>query len=421
MKANPVASNRSVCPDCDWVVEVPVSSAQPVKCPRCQHVLGGGKAVSENDTLALALAALILALVSLRLPFVSYSVSGVMQSMTLLDTSAELLHFHERLLAILVLFTVWVIPVLYLLAVSWILLQLIRSQQLSSFTLYLIRTIVQLRVWMMADVFLLGALVSLIKISGLAAVDLAPGFYTFIGFVILQLWVANNVSRYQLWHRLPHQHAPPAQADKSAHAQQLVGCVCCYAPNHQTAATCWRCGETLSLTRWRGWRLTLALLIAAAILLVPAHLLPVMETTSFGRTHPNTIIGGVVALWQSGDVPIAIIVFVASLVIPVAKIAILLVLLWVAECRDDTDVNNRMVLYKITDWIGRWSMIDIFVVAVLVALVRSGQLMSVYPGNAALAFALTVILTMLAAITFDTRRFFHRSTKSDNDRDYQKA
>ena len=71
----------------------------------------------------------------------------------------------------------------------------------------------------------------------------------------------------------------------------------------------------------------------------------------------------------------------------------------------------EQVLYKVTDWIGRWSMIDIFVVAVLVALVRSGQLMSVYPGNAALAFALTVILTMLAAMTFDTRRFFMPTTK----------
>ena len=136
-----------------------------------------------------------------------------------------------------------------------------------------------------------------------------------------------------------------------------------------------------------------------------------METTSFGRTQPNTIIGGVLELWQGGDAPIAIIVFVASLVIPVAKILTLLVLLYVAERGNDSTVKNRVVLYKVTDWIGRWSMIDIFVVAVLVALVRSGQLMSVYPGNAALAFALTVILTMLAAMTFDTRRFFMPTTK----------
>lgn len=399
-------SNRCVCPDCDWVVDVPVTSDTMFECPRCGHRLGGGPAVSEQTTLALALAALILALVSVWLPFVGYSASGVSHSMSLLDTGAELLHFHERLLAILVLFTVWVIPVLYLLAVSWIFLRLTHAGRFGAFTLYLIRTVVQLRVWMMADVFLLGALVSLIKISGLAAVELASGFYTFIAFVVLQLWVAHKVSRYQLWHRLPQQQAPASRTGEAATEQGLVGCICCQAPNTPDSKTCWRCGETLSLTRWRGWRLTLALLIAAAVLLIPAHVLPVMETISFGRTQPNTIIGGVIELWQSGDAPIAIIVFVASLVIPVAKILTLLVLLYLAEKDSVTQVNNRVLLYKVTDWIGRWSMIDIFVVAVLVALVRSGQLMSVYPGNAALAFALTVILTMLAAMTFDTRRFF---------------
>ena len=231
--------------------------------------------------------------------------------------------------------------------------------------------------------------------------------------MVLQLWVAHSVSRYQLWHRLPHRQAPEVNTQEAARAQGLVGCVCCQAPNQVAQKKCWRCGETLSLTRWRGWRLTLALLLAAALLLVPAHVLPVMETTSFGRTQPNTIIGGVVELWQSGDAPVAIIVFVASLVIPVVKILTLVVLLYVAEKGNDTTVKNRVVLYKLTDWIGRWSMIDIFVVAVLVALVRSGQLMSVYPGNAALAFALTVILTMLAAMTFDTRRFFKPTLATD--------
>lgn len=398
--------NRVVCPDCDRVADVPVTSAEPYTCPRCGHGLGGGKAVDETTTLALALTALILALVSLLLPFVSYSANGVSQTMTLLDTSTELLHFHERLLAILVLFTVWVIPVLYLLAVLWIFSRLLLPGALGPVTLYFIRTVVQLRVWMMADVFLLGALVSLIKISGLAAIDLDSGFYTFIGFVVVLLLTGDRVSRYQLWHRLPHDNAPPSQVGRDATAQQRVGCVCCQAPNTLTASRCWRCGESMRLARWRGWRLTTALLIAAALLLIPAHLLPVMETTTLGRTQPNTIIGGVIELWQSGDAPIAIIVFVASLVIPVVKILTLLVLLWVAERHSETRIKQRLWLYKITDWIGRWSMIDIFVVAVLVALVRSGQLMSVYPGNAALAFALTVILTMLAAMTFDTRQFF---------------
>ncbi|MGM0526642.1 MAG: PqiA/YebS family transporter subunit [Pseudomonadota bacterium] len=402
------AINRAVCPDCDWLVDVPIAASKPIHCPRCGHRLAGGKAVTANSILALAVTALVLELVSLWLPFVGYSANGITQSMSLLDTSRELLHFHERLLAILVLFTIAVIPLLYLLAVIWVFLRqsVVGAKPPGPVTLYLIRTLVQLRVWMMADVFLLGALVSLIKISGLASVTLDTGFYSFIAFVIMLLVVADKVSRYQLWHLLPHQQAPSAKTGQTANSQGLIGCVCCHAPNPKPADRCWRCGESLMLSRWRGSKLTIALLIAAALMLLPAHLLPVMETTNLGRTHPSTIIAGVLDLWRSGDVPIAIIVFVASLVIPVAKILVLLVLLWVSSGTDKRQLKQRLWLYKITDWIGRWSMIDIFVVAVLVALVRSGQLMSVYPGNAALAFALTVILTMLAAMTFDTRRFF---------------
>ncbi|WP_404402119.1 PqiA/YebS family transporter subunit [Idiomarina seosinensis] len=395
-----------VCPDCDWVVRIPVVSAQPARCPRCAHRLGGGPPVAAKEVLALSVTALILGLISLWLPFVGYAANGSEQTMSLLDTGRELLHFHERLLAILVLFTVAVIPLLYLLTVSWVFLRLLLDLRLGKVTLYLIRTLVQLRVWMMADVFLLGALVALIKISGLASVQLASGFYTYIGFVVVLLICADRVSRYQLWHLLPHRHAPAVKTGRTARQQQLLDCVCCHAPNHCDDDRCWRCGEALRLSRWRGWKLTLALLLAAAFMLVPAHLLPVMEITNLGRTEPSTLIAGVLDLWRGGDQAIAIIVFIASLVIPVAKILMLLALLWVSQRSASMPVKNRLWLYKVTDWIGRWSMVDIFVVAVLVALVRSGQLMSVYPGNAALAFAASVILTMLAAMAFDTRRFF---------------
>ncbi|MGM0481649.1 MAG: PqiA/YebS family transporter subunit [Pseudomonadota bacterium] len=405
-KPDPQRRLLMVCPDCDWVVRIPVVSAQPARCPRCHHRLGGGPPVSAREVLALSITALILGLVSLWLPFVGYAANGVEQAMSLLDTARELMHFHERLLAVLVLFTIAVIPLLYLLTVSWIFLRLLLQRPLGLVSLYLIRTIVQLRVWMMADVFLLGALVALIKISSLASVQLTTGFYSYIGFVVVLLICADKVSRYQLWHLLPHGQAPAVKTGLTARAQQLLDCVCCHAPNECSSQRCWRCGESMRLSRWRGWKLTLGLLLAAAFMLVPAHILPVMETTNLGRTQPSTLIGGVLKLWQAGDMAIASIVFIASLVIPVAKILVLLALLWVSARSASMPVKNRLWLYRITDWIGRWSMVDIFVVAVLVALVRSGQLMSVYPGNAALAFATTVILTMLAAMVFDTRRFF---------------
>jgi paraquat-inducible protein A len=146
-------------------------------------------------------------------------------------------------------------------------------------------------------------------------------------------------------------------------------------------------------------------------MLIPAHWLPVMETVRFGSDQPSTIIGGVTELWQSGDKPIAAIVFVASLVIPVAKVLVLITLLILARWQTPQTVRHRLILFKLTDWIGRWSMIDIFVVAILVALVRSGSVMSVYPGSAAVSFAAAVVLTMLAAMSFDTRLFWREADK----------
>lgn len=402
--------NRVVCPDCDWVMDVPAQSQSVVHCPRCKHALGGGPKIAEHTVVALAVTALLLGVVAALLPFAGYFNAGVEQSIRLLDSSRELAHFHEQLLAVLVLFTIYIIPLCYLLIVLalFVRLAVLPNRALGAASIYAVRIIVQLRTWMMADVFLLGALISLIKVSGLASVSLGSGFYIYILFVIALLVTAALVQRYQLWHRLPHDQAPPSQTQRTAAEQQLIGCICCHAPNTEDASHCWRCGESLRVARWQSRSLTLALLVAAAVMLLPAHILPVMTTTSFGVSSPSTIIGGVIQLWQSGDAPVAIIVFVASLVIPIVKILILGMLL-VTKARSSTAQRHRILAYRVTDWIGRWSMIDIFVVAILVALVRSGKLMSVYPGNAAVAFALTVILTMLAAMTMDTKRFFKDS------------
>ena len=134
-----------------------------------------------------------------------------------------------------------------------------------------------------------------------------------------------------------------------------------------------------------------------------------MFTVSLGSSEGSTIIGGVVLLWQLGSYPIAVVIFLASIVIPLAKI---FALAWLyINARREGDDNEqlaiqRLRLYRITELIGRWSMIDIFVVAILVALVQLQNLMAIYPGPAALSFASVVILTMLSAMVFDPRVFW---------------
>jgi paraquat-inducible protein A len=148
---------------------------------------------------------------------------------------------------------------------------------------------------------------------------------------------------------------------------------------------------------------TWALLATAALLYVPANFYPIMTTTSLGQSTPSTIIGGVVELIQMGSWPIAMVIFVASVIVPVGKLGALAWLCLVVKRSDELNAGTRTRLYRLTEFIGRWSMVDVFVVAILVALIRAGSLMSITPGPAALAFATVVILTMLAAMTFDPR------------------
>ena len=128
-----------------------------------------------------------------------------------------------------------------------------------------------------------------------------------------------------------------------------------------------------------------------------------MHTRLFGSDDPSTILGGVVVLWQHGSYPIAIVVFVASIVIPVAKMMAIIWLLLGVHLGYPHRPEVRTRMYRLTEFIGRWSMIDVFVVAVLVALVQLGGLISIQPGIATLAFAGVVVLTMLSAMNFDPR------------------
>ncbi|WP_417440351.1 PqiA/YebS family transporter subunit [Idiomarina sp.] len=405
------------CPQCDWVSRlVSLSGNERAECPRCGYVLEHGRRTEHFTLVAIATSALVMLLASLSVDFIRYSAAGVEQSMTLMDTAWQLSYFHEKVLAVLVLLTVILIPLIYLLSLIWVYSHTKNAAWNTARnrgSLYLLRLTEHLKPWLMTDVFLLGTLVALVKISSLADIRLLEGFWSFSAFVVLLLFVYERAKHTPVWRHLikTSQSAPDGKPGMTALEQGLQTCPVCYALNSQNANICYQCTEPQKTSWWRKPGTTVALIIAGAIMLVPAHWLPVMETVRFGNDQPSTIIGGVTELWQSGDKPIAAIVFVASLVIPVAKVLVLVTLLILARWQTPQTVRHRLILFKMTDWIGRWSMIDIFVVAILVALVRSGSVMSVYPGSAAVSFAAAVVLTMLAAMSFDTRLFWREADK----------
>ena len=169
------------------------------------------------------------------------------------------------------------------------------------------------------------------------------------------------------------------------------------------AQRCTRCHAALHMRRPDSLSRTWALIIAAALLYIPANLLPVMHTASLTGHEDDTIMSGIVYFWTSGSWPLAIIVFVASILVPMLKLFVLALLAWTAGRRSAWRPVERTKLYRLVEFIGRWSMLDIFVVTLTVALVRFQTLAVITARPGAIAFGSVVILTMLASMQFDPR------------------
>lgn len=183
----------------------------------------------------------------------------------------------------------------------------------------------------------------------------------------------------------------------------LVSCHNCYQLSDYKNSLCSHCGHSIASRKRHSLQYTIALLVTSIILYIPANVLPIMYTSTFGNSEENTIFSGVAIFWKYGDYPIAIIIFVASVLIPMAKMLALAWLCAIVLLKKKQKPYEHVILYRVTEWVGRWSMVDVFVVVILVTLIQLGNILSITPGIAAIAFAGVVVCTMLAALSFDPR------------------
>jgi len=398
------------CHECDWVSALPpLKPGEKASCPRCEHVLVKRHRYPAQRSMALAVSALMMLVLAVSFPFVRFSVSGIGNEIELTQTATALIGFQQPVVAIAVIMSIVVLPAVYLVSLIWLQFGLLIDRQLP-FSKDVARSLTHLAPWLMADVFIVGALVSLIKVAGIAQVTLGVSFWAFCAFSILLLFTIQSVDADWMWFSLEDGEplAPQGtQTGKPAATQGVVGCATCGLINkpdpNVRKPRCVRCHERLHSRLPHSLQRTWALLAAAMVMYIPANLYPIMTTTSLGKESPSTIIGGVVQLIQMGSWPIALVIFIASVVVPVSKLVALIWLCLVVRKTSEMNAHSRTVIYRITEFIGRWSMVDVFVVAILVALIRAGSLMSITPGPAALAFGAVVVLTMLAAMMFDPR------------------
>jgi paraquat-inducible protein A len=196
----------------------------------------------------------------------------------------------------------------------------------------------------------------------------------------------------------------------SALASGLIGCHSCKlvsrvpaAHGHHAAAVCPRCGAALHARKPDSLARTWALVVAAAICYLPANLLPIMKVTSLGNAQADTILSGVIYLLVHGMWPLALVVFIASVFVPLAKLIILVYLLVSVQRRSQWRPVDRTRLYRLTEAVGRWSMVDIYVVTIMVALVKLGNLATIEAQAGAIFFGAVVVITIFAAMSFDPR------------------
>ena len=236
----------------------------------------------------------------------------------------------------------------------------------------------------------------------LAEISFGVSFWAYVAFVLLYIGALAHLNRARLWEQIQPQ--AKIAAEKLSHRaidNDIRACHVC----HQLSEGeyCSRCNSKTHLRNPHSVQKAAAWLLTSIACYIPANLFPIMYTTSLGDESPSTLIGGVIILWQAGSYPIAVIIFLASVVVPLAKALILSFLCFLVSKPGNSQTKGYTKVYQLTEFIGKWSMIDVFVVAILVALVQLGNLMSVTPGLGTVFFTIMVICQMLAAHAFDPR------------------
>jgi len=396
------------CHDCDAVHRLqPLERGERAHCQRCGALLYRDASGRLDEILAYSSAALLLYLLANIFPFIALKLEGRVEENLLTSGILALWQAGQPQLAVLVGLTSVVFPGLTILCMLWILLP-IRFGFRAPGTTAVYRLIRRIGPWTLLGVFMLGVLIAMVKLADLASVIPGVSMYAYAGLMLCAAAASARFDPALLWPARgphPHHYAPRASAMELGFCScHTCGLLLKLPVQDHSGGHCPRCGSHLhGQRRHDSVARTWALVIAAAILAVPANLYPVMTVIRFGQGEPNTILGGVVHLIDSGMWGLAMIVFFASIVVPFMKLGLLSLLLISVQRESAWRPLDRTRLYRITEIVGAWSMVDIFLVGILTALVQLQALATIEPGIGASYFAAVVVITMFAAQSFDPR------------------
>ncbi len=367
-----VTPQRLTCHHCGVAYQRPVlAPGEWATCFRCGATLETYAVFSASAWLAVLIATVISFALANAFPVATLYVQGAGQAASFIDAVVITWNVGYPEVALITFAAGFFLPVCQLALLIWI-FSALAFGRLPLFFETVVHWVDRLKPWCMVPVFLMGVLVAVVKLAGLAS--LTPGIGLFATATSAILITALTRLSSEKIRAMAHDLDLPALSSPVLKPPS----------------------PTILMRTW-------ALMLGAAILYIPANMLPIMKVSSMGSDSAHTIMGGVIELVHMGSWDIALVVFIASVVVPLFKLVALGMLVFLAQQKTGIKLRERTHLYVIVEFIGQWSMLDVFVVILLCALGHFGSLLSIEPGGGAAAFGGVVILTMIAAMGFDPR------------------
>lgn len=403
-------AHQVACPVCASSVRVPkIFPGRSAHCPCCGAQLMRIEREPYLLPIAYTLTALLVLLVVSLGFFMGMKLPGASAVLSLSDIIEQLVHYDFTFLAYVFFIFVFALPITFLLLNLYVFSALLYQQQ-RRFLHFAIKLIFDLKMWLMVDIFAVSALVALVKIRAVAQVEFGVAFFALFAYSLLFARIVLATPKRWIYSQLAHIYGQSEVfSTPLKHDQYCAHCNFRQPEGRLFCSVCHcRLRERKKAVMARSW----AFLLSAIILYIPANVFPIMISANPFNTVTSQIVDGVFYLWQSGDQLIAVIIFIASVAVPLLKIVSMLLLLLSCTFRPFFFAKKLTHLYHAVELIGRWSMIDVFVIMILMS-VFSTHVARVSPGIAVIYFTWVVILTMFATLSFDTRLIWDKSREAD--------
>ena len=401
------------CAECDALHSVvPLAENHKAACSRC-----GSELYRQNDTgidkvLAFTSTAFFLMVFAHFFPFLSLKLGSRIEENYLVSATLEFIQQGFVELGILVFVTSILFPILVITGLLYIIIP-VRFGKVMPASHRLFRYIKKMMPWSLVGVFMLGVFIAIVKLADIATVVPGPSLFLMIALLLCLVAAVSNLDERLVWRQHPARpNIPIKNLPMTDHG--LVRCRTCDFLSHSEASEkCPRCGDKLSFRKDNSIARTWALVFTAIILYVPANVYPVMTVIQFGSGQPDTILSGVVHLIENNLWGLALLVFFASIMVPVLKLGVISYLLVSVQKQSCWRPKDRTHLFRITEVVGAWSMIDIFLIGILISLVKLDAFATVEVETGASFFAAVVVATIFAAHSFDSRLIWDNCKPDD--------